>query len=98
VVPNPYVGSASFEAERFAVSGRGERRMEFRALPANATIRIFTVRGELVQTLRHDGSNDGFVAWDLRTKDNLDIAPGLYIFHVDGNGAGTHIGKFAIIK
>ncbi|MGH7599185.1 MAG: hypothetical protein ACREOI_22745, partial [bacterium] len=98
VVPNPYVGSASFEVERFAVSGRGERRMEFRALPANATIRIYTVRGELVQTLRHDGSNDGYVAWDLRTKDNLDIAPGLYIFHVEGNGAGTHIGKFAIIK
>lgn len=98
VVPNPYVGSASFEAERFAISGRGERRMEFRSLPANCTIRIYTVRGELVQTLQHDGSNDGFVAWDLRTKDNLDVAPGLYLFHVDGNAAGKHVGKFAIIK
>jgi hypothetical protein len=98
VVPNPYVGSASFEAERFAVSGRGERRMEFRGLPANCTIRIYTVRGELVRTLGHDGSNDGFVAWDLRTKDNLDVAPGLYIFHVDGGETGEHIGKFAIIK
>jgi hypothetical protein len=98
VVPNPYVGSASFEAERFAISGRGERRMEFRGLPLNATIRIYTVRGELVQTLRHDGGNDGFVAWDLRTKDNLDVAPGLYIFHVDGSDTGKHIGKFAIIK
>lgn len=98
VVPNPYVGSASFEAERFAVSGRGERRMEFRGLPANCTIRIYTVRGELVQTLRHDGSNDGYVAWDLRTKDNLDVAPGLYLFHVDGSDTGKHIGKFAIIK
>ncbi len=98
VVPNPYVGSASFEAERFAISGRGERRLEFRGLPANCTIRIYTVRGELVQTLHHDGSNDGYVAWDLRTKDNLDIAPGLYIFHIEGNNAGTHIGKFAVIK
>jgi hypothetical protein len=98
VVPNPYVGSASFEAERFTVSSRNERRLEFRSLPANCTIRIYTVRGELVQTLHHDGSNDGYVAWDLRTKDNLDIAPGLYIFHIDGNDAGTHIGKFAIIK
>jgi hypothetical protein len=98
VVPNPYVGSASFEAERFAISGRGERRMEFRALPQNCTIRIYTVRGELVQTLRHDGSNAGYVAWDLRTKDNLDVAPGLYIFHVDGGETGEHVGKFAIIK
>jgi hypothetical protein len=38
------------------------------------------------------------VAWDLRTKDNLDLAPGLYIFHVDAPGIGTHVGKFAVIK
>jgi len=98
VVPNPYVGSASFEAERFAISGRGERRIEFRGLPQNCTIRIFTVRGELVQTLEHDGSIQGYVAWDLRSKDNLDVAPGLYIFHVEAGELGNKIGKFAIIK
>ena len=98
VVPNPYLGSASFEPERFAVSGRGERRLEFRGLPANCVIRIYNLMGELVQTLRHDGGDDGFVAWDLRTKDLLDVAPGLYIFHVDGGAAGTATGKFAIVK
>ncbi|NUM78340.1 hypothetical protein HUU40_28595 [candidate division KSB1 bacterium] len=98
VVPNPYVGLASFEAERFAISGRGERRMEFRNLPQNCTIRIFTVRGELVQTLHHDGSDFGMVPWDLRSKDNLEIAPGLYLYHVDAGPLGKHIGKFAIIK
>lgn len=98
VVPNPYIGSASFEPERFAVSGRGERRLEFRGLPAQATIRIFNVVGEPVQTLRHDGSSDGFVAWDLRTKDNLEVAPGLYIFHVEAPGLGSRTGKFAIVK
>jgi hypothetical protein len=98
VVPNPYLGSASFEPERFAVSGRGERRIEFRGLPANCQIRIYNLLGELVQTLQHDGGNDGFVAWDLRTKDLLDVAPGLYIFYVDGGTAGTATGKFAIVK
>jgi hypothetical protein len=98
VVPNPYVASAEFEPERFAVSGRGERRLEFRGLPARCSIRIYNIRGELVQTLQHDGSTDGFVAWDLRTKDDLDVAPGLYIFHVDGGALGKSIGKFAIIK
>lgn len=98
VIPNPYVGSASFEAERFAISGRGERRIEFRGLPEKCTIRIFTVRGELVQTLNHDNPLQGYESWDLRTKDNLDVAPGLYIFHVDAENLGTKIGKFAIIK
>ncbi len=98
VVPNPYVGAASFEPEKFAISGRGERRIEFRGIPRSSTIRIYTINGDLVQTLRHDGSNEGVVAWNLRTKDNMDAAPGLYIFHVDGNQTGKFVGKFAIIK
>jgi hypothetical protein len=99
VVPNPYAGAASFEPQRYAVSGRGERKIEFRNLPASCTIRIYTISGELVQTLTHDGNiNYGVVAWDLRNSDNLDIAPGLYIYQVDGGNVGTYIGKFAVIK
>jgi hypothetical protein len=98
VVPNPYVGSASFEPARFAISGRGERRMEFRAIPQGSAVRIYTVRGELVRTLYHDGSMAGFVPWDLRTKDNLEIAPGLYLFHVETPAGATHVGKFAVLK
>jgi hypothetical protein len=72
-------------------------------LPARPTrFRITTAQGNSRVRFRfHDLDNNGtlsYVAWDLRTKDNLDIAPGMYIFHVDGNGAGSHIGKFAIIK
>jgi hypothetical protein len=98
VVPNPYVGAASFEPNPFGVQGRGDRRLEFRNLPRGCTIRIYTVRGDLVQTLQQDGSTDGYVTWNLRTKDNLDVAPGLYIYHVDGGTMGSSIGKFAIIK
>jgi hypothetical protein len=98
VVPNPYLGSASFEPERFAVSGRGERRIEFRGLPRRCSIRIFNVRGELIQTLEHVSDDEGFMAWDLRTKDNLSVAPGLYIFQVDGGALGRKVGKFAIVK
>lgn len=98
VVPNPYVAAASFEPQRFNVSGRGDRRMEFRAIPQDGAIRIYTVHGDLVRTLRQDGSMNGYVAWDLRTKDNLDVAPGLYVYHVDAPGVGTYVGKFAIIK
>ena len=99
VVPNPYVGAASFEPQRFAVSGRGERKVEFRNLPANCSIRIYTLTGELVQTLKHDGNiNEGIVTWDLRNSSSLEIAPGLYIYLVDGPDVGTFVGKFAIIK
>ncbi|NWF49698.1 MAG: hypothetical protein HXY49_04075 [Ignavibacteriaceae bacterium] len=99
VVPNPYVGAASFEPQRFAVTGRGERKIEFRNLPNQCEIRIYTLTGELVKTIKHDGDiNTGAVSWDLRNLDNLEVAPGLYLYHVDGKDIGTYVGKFAIIK
>lgn len=98
VVPNPYVGAASFEPERFAVSGRGERRMEFRGVPQHAVVRIYTLRGDLVRTMHQDGSTTGVIPWNLRTKDNLDVAPGLYFYHVEADGLEPFMGKFAIIK
>ncbi len=85
VVPNPYLASAELRARalRRLRTRRAAPRVPRPAGPA-AQSASTTCCGELVQTLQHDGSNDGFVAWDLRTKDNLDVAPGLYIFHVDG--------------
>jgi hypothetical protein len=98
VVPNPYLGMASFEQAPYAQTGRGERRIEFRALPVNATVRIYTITGELVQTLNQDMGFQGYAAWNLRSKDNLEVAPGLYIYHVEATGLDDYIGKFAIIK
>lgn len=98
VVPNPYMGMASFEQAPYAQTGRGDRRIEFRAIPVNATVRIYTITGELVQTLHHDGGFQNYIAWNLRSKDNLEVAPGLYIFHVETPGSDDYIGKFAIIK
>jgi hypothetical protein len=34
----------------------------------------------------------------MRSKDNLDIAYGVYVYHVDAGDAGQKIGKFAIVK
>jgi hypothetical protein len=55
--------------------------------------------GELVRVLEHNSTLDnGQEYWDLLTKDNMEVAYGLYIFHVDAPGIGEKIGKFAIIK
>lgn len=99
VVPNPYVGAASWEPPNQFRAGRGERRIFFVNLPAQCTIRIYTVRGSLVQTLTHSGSADnGQEPWNLVSKDGMDISYGIYIFHVDAPGIGEKIGRFAIIK
>ena len=84
VYPNPYVGASTQEPTNTYSSGRGERRITFTHLPSECTIRIYTVRGELVKTIEHRASiEDGSQAWDMRTKDGLNIAYGVYIYHVD---------------
>ncbi len=98
VVPNPYAGAASWEPSTTSV-GRGERRIFFIHLPRKCTIRVYTIAGRLVQTIEHDGSlDDGQVAWNLVSRDGMDIAYGVYVYHVDAPGLGTMVGKFAVLK
>jgi hypothetical protein len=99
VVPNPYIGTASWERRTLFTTGRGDRKIEFIRLPAKCTVRIFTVSGHLVKTLIKDSNAaDGSLAWDLVSDDGMDIAYGLYVYHVDAPGVGEHVGKFAVIK
>jgi hypothetical protein len=100
VVPNPYVTAAEFELplNPGITSGRGERKIEFTHLPAGSTIKIFTARGDHVITLYHSGNiQNGTVSWNLKTKENLDIAFGVY-FYVIESPVGNKTGKIAIIK
>lgn len=115
VVPNPYIVTNEMEPSLTGTNtrGRGERRIEFTHVPLNSTIRIYTIRGELIRTLRADNPanyggertatntlaySSSQVLWDLKTSENLDIAYGIYLYHIDAPGIGTKTGKFAIIK
>jgi len=99
VVPNPYLGAASWERRNLNSTGRGERKIDFINLPAQCTVRIYTITGALVKTLSKDsGFLDGSLSWNLVTEDGMDAAYGVYIYHVDAPGIGEHIGKFALIK
>ena len=100
VVPNPYIVANNMEAPLppAVTTGRGERRIEFRKLPTDAKVYIFTSAGALVRTLNHDGNiHNGTLAWDLKTSENLDIAFGVY-FYVVESSAGKKSGKVAVIK
>jgi hypothetical protein len=98
VVPNPYAAATSWEPTSQQV-GRGDRRIYFIHLPEKCIIRIYTISGNLVQTLYHNSSlANGQEPWNLVSKDGMDIAFGVYIFQVDAGSLGQKIGRFAIIK
>jgi hypothetical protein len=91
-VPNPYLGSSSYE------TGNLSRVIRFTNLPEQvATIRIFTVSGSLVQTLRKEGSNRS-LDWNLETSNNLPVASGMYLVHVDIEGVGERTLKIGVVN
>jgi hypothetical protein len=100
VVPNPYVATNSWEPLNPYSSGRGPRELHFTHLPSKCTIKIFNVRGQLVAELSHETPSiaNGTEIWNMQTKDQLDIAYGVYVYHVDAGSLGQKVGKFAVIK
>lgn len=100
VVPNPYVVMSSIEIPPPSniTSGGRERRIEFRNVPNDAKIYLFTSAGDMIRTLYADGGlMNGTIRWDLKTKENLDVAAGMY-FYVLESKYGRKEGKIGIIK
>jgi len=101
VVPNPYVMASSYEIPPPDVfsTGRGERVVHFIHLPTECTIKIFTLSGEHVRTIHHLSTLwDGTESWDLLSRDGLDVASGIYIYHVITPENYEKIGRMALIK
>jgi hypothetical protein len=100
VVPDPYIAVNRLERKIFnPEEGRGGRRIDFVNLPKECSISIFTVSGKFVQKIVHVASEaNRRASWDLRTKDGLEIAHGVYFYAVEAPGIGVKTGKFAVIK
>jgi hypothetical protein len=108
VVPNPYRGRAQWDLTPSAADPTGTH-IDFMNLPAGAwTLRIFTVSGDLVQTIHNDDlttsghpqqetPEDGQAEWNLISRNGQDIASGIYLFSVN-SANGTQQGKFVVIR
>ena len=91
VVPNPYIVASGMNETRYS------KRMAFTKLPEKCTIKIYTISGEHIRTLEHDDTFLSSEFWDLRTENNQEISPGLYIYTVEADGQ-KHISKFAVVR
>ena len=98
VVPNPYRQAAAWE--RQPVPGDAfTRHVDFMGLPrSRCTIRIYTLAGDLVQSIQHDASaGDGQAAWNLISRNGQDVESGVYLFTVSSS-LGHQTGKFVILR
>lgn len=100
--PNPYIEGDALRS----FGGPSPQKIEFRNLPENATIKIFSLSGDLIKTLSHGpdafGNLYGSISWDQRSDSGLLVAAGLYIYVVESNTSGTSgsrtTGKLMIIR
>ncbi|MGB2980094.1 MAG: T9SS type A sorting domain-containing protein, partial [Candidatus Zixiibacteriota bacterium] len=71
---------------------KGSEILTFDRLPYEATVRIFTVAGELVKRIE-SGSQ-----WNGRSDGGELVASGIYLFHVQGASGESAVGKIAVVR
>jgi WD40 repeat protein len=97
VVPNPYeLGKVPWDI------GSGEH-IEFRNLPAQATIQIYSMGGDLLRTIEHGqgefGESSDVQVWDLKNASGRMVSSGVYIYHIKTKlNRETVDGFFTIIR
>ncbi len=92
VFPNPYLGVNSAETSRY------NHFVTFSHLPPKANIRIFDMSGTLVRTIEKDDPAQ-FMRWDLQNHNELPVASGMYIAHIELPETGmSRILKLAVIQ
>jgi len=93
VVPNPFVVSAAWD------SREGQHRLQFTNLPEKCTIKLYTVAGDLVRSIEHNGGS--FEWWDLHNESDMEVAFGVYLYHIESESNGTTVeksGKILVVR
>lgn len=88
VVPNPYYGYNDYEANRV------DSKIKITNLPKECTVKIFTLDGALVKTIKKDDDSVTSLTWDMKNEQSMTIASGFYIFHINAPGIGEKIIKW----
>ena len=89
VVPNPFRGREAWD--------RDSNELHFINLPARATIKIYTVSGDLVTEIDHVDPIRDFARWDLRNQSGRDVSSGIYVYRIEA-GTFTFQDRFVVIR
>jgi hypothetical protein len=93
VSPNPYKVASLTDVRDDPTS----HNVDFLNLPANCTLTILDVSGQLIYQELIENAANGVWTWNMHSKNGVEVASGLYIYHVKYDG-GEHLGHFAILR
>lgn len=104
VYPNPATRDALAEYQQLNPNGDDPTgvRVTFTNLPmARNTIKIYTVSGDLVQSIDHNGlDGTGHTSWNLMSRNGQEVVSGVYLYSVvsDDDQFEDFVGKFVVIR
>jgi len=87
IVPNPYYAFSSYETNKL------DNRVKITNLPAVCTVSIYDLNGTRVRQFKK-GDPTTSLDWDLKNDQNIPIASGTYIIHIEVPGIGEKILKW----
>lgn len=95
VVPNPYYAFSAYETSQL------DNRVRISNLPARADISVFLMDGTLIKSFKVDNrsldtalgdevgkENINSVDWDLKNQQNIPVASGIYLIHINAPDLG----------
>ncbi|HEY9165928.1 MAG TPA: type IX secretion system sortase PorU [Candidatus Kryptonia bacterium] len=95
--PDPFRAGTSFTFKRSSAGGAGS--------PVDVTIKVYTLSGRLIKTIRSYGITDDFVKidWNGLDEDGDRLANGVYFYKVvvstvDGAYTSEALGKMAVVR
>jgi hypothetical protein len=104
VYPNPATRDALAEYQQLNPNGDDPTgvRVTFTNLPmARNTIKIYTVSGDLVQSIDHNGlDGTGHASWNLMSRNGQEVVSGVYLYSVesDDDQFEDFVGKFVVVR
>lgn len=89
-VPNPYYAHSAYELSQF------DRKIRFLNCPAQCTIRIYNLSGQLIRTLEKNDPSTSVLDWNIETKNGLPVGSGVYVFHVHAADGSESVGRLVV--
>jgi len=92
VVPNPFYRHSG-------LSRLGDEKViQFVNVSKQCTIRIYTLRGDLIKTIEHNDPERGVASWNQLSDYGQYVKSGMYFYHISNTADVVKKGKFAIIN
>ncbi len=96
-VPNPYrTGGSVFTTQNY--HNFPDRKIRFVNVPAECTLRIYTVSGDLIWEEDYINQTAGNIEWEVKNQSGEEVASGIYVYKIEDSNGDHVYGRLIVIR